>query len=128
MRQQAGRRGVRVRALGIAAILLLCVRPGFAAGWEGTGAELETLCTAPESTFDSGACAGYVLAIADILKDAPKGVGFHGKEACFPPAVRVGQLVDAVLKFLRQHKEARGYNAWSLTANAFAEAFPCSRK
>jgi len=118
---------VRLGALGIAVILLSWSGPGVA-GWEGTGAELQTLCAAPESTFDSGACAGYVLSIADILKDAPKGVGFHGREACFPAAIRVGQLVDAVLKFLRQHKEARGYNAWSLTANAFAEAFPCPRR
>jgi hypothetical protein len=61
----------KVLTVGMAALLLLCARASLAAGWQGSGAELENLCTAPESTFDSGACAGYVLSIADILRDAP---------------------------------------------------------
>ena len=110
-----------------ALVVVLCMlaKAVAAAGWEGTGKELEHLCTGPESSFDSGACAGYVLAIADIMRDAPKGIGFHGNEACFPADVRVGQLVDAMLRFMKKHPEAQRYNAWSLTANAFAEAFPC---
>ncbi|MEO8628282.1 MAG: Rap1a/Tai family immunity protein [Betaproteobacteria bacterium] len=117
-----------MRAIFLVVVLLSSAPAAFAAGWSGTGAELETLCTGQESSFDAGACAGYVLSIADIMRDTAKGGALVGNEACFPTDVRVGQMVDALLKFLKQHSESRRYSAWSLTARAFAEAFPCGRK
>ena len=68
-------------------------------------------------TFKDGTCAGYILGVADAL---------GGSSFCFAVEMEVGQLVDVVKLYLRDHPERRHYTAASLIVDAFTEKFSCS--
>jgi len=67
-------------------------------------------------------CMGYVTGVADLLQ------GQNTNGVCLPQGVVVGQLVDVVKKFLKEHPETRHFTATSEIQVALEGAFPCTPK
>ena len=66
-------------------------------------------------------CNGFVAAMATVTTNE----SYASWHACIPDSVSLGQLVDVVRKHLEEHPEFRHLSGESLTAKAFAHAFPC---
>jgi len=80
------------------------------------GNALYSACSNPDKIY----CAGYVAAMSDALQ--------REKHVCMPVEVKVGQAVDVVMDYLRDHPEQRHYNAISLGQAALEPAFPCKEQ
>src|SRR5436190_1415229 len=78
-----------------------------------TGNELLQACEGTDRLL----CRGSVMAIADVLD--------YQMDACVPIRATVGQLVDVVVKYLREHPKDRHHAAAALIITALPEAFPC---
>jgi len=91
-----------------------------------TGNDLLRECEAGEgpnpNMFQLGACAGYILGVADTI--AFWSQVKDGKN-CIPASSQAGQLKDIVVKHLKANPEVRHFDAQTLTYLAFRNAFNC---
>jgi len=121
------RRVVVVAALGImsAPVSLIAVKDAFAVQ---SGAEvgffngnyLYQQCTADPRVYSGlSFCQGYLAAVADFAN-------FMGV-VCAPQGTSVGQLVDIVIKELKETPEIRSSPALLLTLITLEKTFPCPR-
>lgn len=85
-----------------------------------TGHDFKTHCFSPYDT-DSGYCAGYVTAVADLMIEHR----LYGFEACNIGFIRSQQFVDTVRLYMKKHPESLNSNARLIVAQAIAKAFPC---
>ncbi len=69
-------------------------------------------------------CVGYVLGIADAMKNHNTVDGYA---SCIPDQSTGTQLIDVVIKYMSNHPERRHEAAVSLVSKAFEEAFPCGK-
>ena len=106
---------MKLGALVVAAGLLWPVS-GFSGGF-ASGNKIFADCSAPNSSAQRSICLGYIAGMADALEIA--------KLWCPPEGVTVGQTVDIVMKYLREHPEERHLTASGEGGLALAIAFPC---
>ena len=86
-----------------------------------TGNQLLELCTATDPAFQN-ACSFYIAGVHDTMVAAESfGQGVMGSRVCVGP----GQLVDIVVRSLRENPEHRHTAAAPLVAMAISKAFPC---
>jgi hypothetical protein len=81
-----------------------------------TGNELFSACSSPEQR---AYCLGTTTGYSDMLQ----AMG----ETCLDKSVTRGQAADIVMRFLRDHPEARHKTAASLARAALRDAFPCRK-
>ena len=81
-------------------------------------------CEAGQNTVDFSFCLAYVTGATDAWVDAQ--VVSKTKYFCLPKNGTVGQIVDVVRKYLRDHPETRQYAADSEIEAAIQTAFPCN--
>ena len=82
------------------------------------GNALYGMCAAPpEATVQQSECAGYVTGVADTL--------VMTKQICLPSRVIVREVVDVVIKYLRDNPAMRHYSAASDIGVALTDSFPC---
>lgn len=105
----------------VLAAALLVPQSGLAADVFLTGNKLYSECTSSDN-LDQMHCLGYQNGIADVLSGHDRVNGF---QACLPGNGTVGQVMDVVVKSLRDHPEDRHLAAAVLVAAALAAAFPC---
>ncbi len=92
-----------------------------------TGETLYENCTGG----DLPVCVGYVMAVLDATNRKEFGAVSIQRFApsyphyCFPDGGDIGDAVDTVVAFLREHPEARRGNASRLTTIALSRAYPC---
>jgi hypothetical protein len=103
----------------IVAVVLLWPASGFCAGFQ-TGNDLYSECNSPKSSPDFNTCLAYVEGMADAFAGLPL--------VCFPSHVTVGQTVDIVMKYLRDHPEDRHYSAAGEALEALGSVFPCQNQ
>ncbi|WP_147405559.1 Rap1a/Tai family immunity protein [Paracoccus yeei] len=106
------------------------------------GSDLLQMCEQPELSHQRGVCNGFVLGVSSGIElgslkagyaaglpedqwDSMKRYGQTVAGYCEPEAVKNGQLIDVVVKFLKESPEHRHENAAILVAMAFTSAFPC---
>jgi hypothetical protein len=83
-----------------------------------SGNDLYEKCNSESGTVSHGICGGYITGIADLLNNAGK--------LCIPhQMVTVRQLLDIVVKYLREHPEERNISASLLVVLALHDSFPC---
>ena len=71
-------------------------------------------------------CLGYIGGVADV--DGLEGATFPERQrSCVPDNVSNGQLMDVVVKYLKEHPEERHMLAAILIVEALTKAFPCKR-
>jgi hypothetical protein len=108
-----------LRALVVAAALLwpaaVCSQGAFY-----TGNKLFERCGASRDTADYTGCLGYVAGVVDALHM------MENSGVCPPQGSTVGQTVDVVMKYLRDHPEARHHAAAGEVFLALRQAFPCN--
>ena len=83
-----------------------------------TGNDLLGYCESKED-FSHGICLGYVDAIRDAYLTSSKTPPF-----ATPVEVTNKQLMDVVVKYLKDHPQSRHLHAAFLTRDAYIEAFP----
>jgi len=116
---------VRKAALAIA---LVAAPPAVAdtPDYFSTGNGLLQSCTNESDRFAYPLCLGYIsgavqqLQLLQMLQ--PK------QFACIPTGVTNGQIVDVVVKYLRDHPENRQWSASFFVTNALVTAWPCAKK
>ncbi len=89
-----------------------------ASAFSTEGNDVYQRCTATDGALLSW-CTGYVAGVSDSLPRGPSGRGCPGDN------VTVGEVRDAVIKFLGRHPELRDMSATGLIGLALGEAFPC---
>jgi hypothetical protein len=89
-----------------------------ASAFSTEGNDLYHRCTATDGKL-SFWCTGYVAGVADTLPRGPSGRG------CPSDNVTVGDVREAVIKFLEHHPELRDMSATGLIGLALPQAFPC---
>lgn len=108
------------RSDGYCALRILPLSPGTRRNhipkWQSTSGRVRT-----RSDFLKGACAGYVVGVADALAFGPVA----RFSACVPNGVTVQQLIDITTNYLKAHPEVRQFTASSISAAALSYAFPC---
>jgi len=72
----------------------------------------------------SARCEGYLLGVLDAHGDRNTIHGFHN---CLPHSATIGQLRDAIVKWLQGHTEKLHQPGHSLVAEALSEEFPCTK-
>lgn len=111
----------------LVALALLLYGPKSAVAYNAffSGNNLLELCNDPSM---EGACLEYVAGVADVLSILVEdGSSLNGFRPCVPVAgVKVSQLSDIVVRYLRTHPEERHLTAASLVAKALSLAFPCA--
>lgn len=66
---------------------------------------------------------GFVIGVADAIHDYKEPrTGFCYRR---PSAVTTAQLVEVVYRYLDKRPQSRHLSAWSITAAALSEAYPC---
>lgn len=108
----------------------LCAGPGQAAEpffsherpWFRSSADLLADCAA-EDPLARGRCAGYVMAIADVLGGA--GARVDGVEACLEGDESLDDLLEAVLRHLEAHPERQSLKGDGAVAYALSLWRPC---
>jgi hypothetical protein len=86
-----------------------------------SGTDLAAQCSHVLDQFSTGACAGYVVAAAEIADSGR----LQGYRSCIPKDVTKGQLQDVVNKHLAKHPEQLEYIGYQVVVVALVEAFPC---
>jgi hypothetical protein len=111
------------RSFALASIIFISlgVSPALSSGGVTSGHDLFEQCKAAPDAFYSGACAGYIVGVADAMSGNPVA-GFN---ACIPSGVPRQQLEDVAVKYMTDHPDFRQYTAASLVASALSEGFPC---
>jgi 2-methylcitrate dehydratase PrpD len=90
-----------------------------------TGNKLLEECEATEP-FRQAFCLGYIMGVTDV--DGMDGAAFpERRRTCVPEDVTNGQLLDILVKYLKNHPEERHYSAAVLAIKAITKAFPCKR-
>ena len=108
------------------AVSLAVINPTLAERY-GSGfvdsAKLYDRCTAtPETDDDAGQnvayCLGYLVGI------------FDGEEKylCYPKDLKVGQIREAVVAYLKRNAEERRYLAYGTVVRALNQAFRCNKR
>jgi Ssp1 endopeptidase immunity protein Rap1a len=87
-----------------------------------SGSDLAAQCSQILDQFSIGACAGYVVAAAEIADSGH----LKGYRSCIPKDITKGQLQDVVNKHLAKHPEQLEYIGYQVVVVALVEAFPCS--
>jgi len=82
--------------------------------WDGN-----TLYASCITRGNAASCDGYIAGVADTLEMT--------RTICIPPRVTSGQLVDVVIKFLKDNPESRHYAGASEATIALGRAFPCQK-
>ena len=81
--------------------------------------ELHQYCESDSTAdYQGGVCDGYITAIADTMSDA---------KCRFHSGIRIGHVVDVVVKYLREHPETWRDSAASAVEAALRKAFPCNK-
>ena len=115
----------------LAALCLPALRPAAAAESSVSffnGAELharlEDWNRNPSKDVVSAAVAyGFVLGVADAIHGYKEPrTGFCYRR---PSAITTAQLAEAVYRYLDKRPQTRHLSAWSITAAALSEAYPC---
>ena len=88
-----------------------------------TGADLLADCAA-DDPLARGRCAGYVMAIADVLGGA--GARIDGVEACLEGEESLEELVAAVLQHLKQNPGRQAIKGDGAVAYALSLYRPCA--
>jgi hypothetical protein len=109
----------------VATAVIFATAPARAAQEDTSGNQLYELCSAPDPTWQSALCDGYVLAIDDMLTaqhmlDAQKGI-------CLPDGVTREQMKVVVTSYLRDHLDERQKWMFVLASEALVAAFPCKK-
>jgi hypothetical protein len=86
-----------------------------------SGTDLAARCSQVLDQFSIGACAGYIVAAAEIADSGR----LKGYRSCIPKDVTKGQLQDVVNKHLTKHPEQLEYIGYQVVVVALVEAFPC---
>lgn len=81
------------------------------------GNELKADMEGPEAGIGRAMAMGYVNGVADAL--------YFKDVTCEPANVTQRQVVDIVLKFLRDHPERLHEQRFALVSDALMQAFPC---
>jgi len=116
-----------VLALAVSLAVLFAASDGRAAEVYFTGQILKEVCSGTSSM-----CTGYIMGFYDAGDhlSGPPGLNRkkwgNGSEACMPDGVKVDQLKEVVMKWLREHPEYWHASADSLAASAVSDAWPCS--
>lgn len=119
-----------------ALVFSLALTPGASAAIAGEGqspsffngtelhARLGDFARNPSKDVISASVAyGFVLGVADAIHGYKEPrTGFCYRR---PDKVTTAQLVERVYAYLEKRPESRPLSAWSLTAAALAEAYPC---
>lgn len=126
------RRGLK-RRLAICLALACCGQPAFGHAAEPffshemprfrSGAELLADCSA-EDPLARGRCAGYVMAIADVLGGALARI--DGVEACLEGDESLDELVAAVLRHLEANPGRQAIKGDGAVAYALSLYRPCT--
>ena len=91
-----------------------------------TGNDLLEYCESKERPFPTGLCLGYVLGASDV--ESMEGAAFPDRARSYVPNnVSNGQMIDIVVKYLKDRPEERHMLA-GLLVEAMNKAFPCSSK
>ena len=85
-----------------------------------TGNDIYASCSDTSSRFEDGYCFGYIVGATDVLIGSRSG-----QLVCLPEGVNAQQLVDVVMKYLRDTPELRERSAGSITRDALVKAFQC---
>ena len=102
-------------------LLLLAVLPvDSSAFWTGN----DILARCEGEANDQRDCMGYVTGASDML-GAAQTVGEARPVMCQPDNVSRKQVVDIVVRYLRNHPSNRHYLGGSLVRIALMDAFPC---
>lgn len=83
--------------------------------------ELARMCRSTHDT-DYGYCAGYVTAIAHMMRD---NISLSGYRACRHDSVRSQQYIDIFNTYLELYPDSMPREAAVVVAAALARAFPC---
>lgn len=88
-----------------------------------SGNQLLRDCTAGEHTHSHIYCLGYVTG---LVEGASVEAEFRNCKPLFdiPPEAEMGQLVDVVVKYLKEHPEQRDVRARVIALTALKAAFP----
>jgi len=87
-----------------------------------SGADLQRMCASRYDT-DYGYCAGYIKAVADIMRDQRVA----GLDACGHAPIRSQQLIDIITNYLEKHPDDLHLSARELVARALNAGFTCTR-
>ena len=91
-----------------------------------TGNSLLEYCGS-KNVGEYGVCVGYITGVGDI--ETMDGAAFPDRQRfCTPDNATNGQIIDIVVKYLKDHPAARHLLGAILVVNALTEAFPCSSK
>lgn len=102
-------------------ILILLSAPPAQAGEQGVSAgQLKAYCTG-QYDVDAGFCAGYVTAIADLMKQQT----LAGYTVCNLGPVGSQQLMELVQIQMQEQGGDPAQNATTMAAETFARFYPC---
>jgi hypothetical protein len=118
-----------VKKLFILSILLASLATEAKAGLAFVdGNQLYSDCTSSDYFFRGG-CLRYVLGIYDAAETEAIWIGGHstilGWHWCAPDGITAGQIVDVVVRHLRDNPQDRHLDAPGLIAKALSQAWPC---
>ncbi len=93
---------------------------------EGDAGELLRRCQAypaktPEEKYLLGYCMGFIQGVADMVLDAEPG-SWH---ICIPKKATSGDIMDAVVAYLRSRPNELEYSASSTIIAALQNKHPC---
>jgi hypothetical protein len=92
-----------------------------------SGNSLLSRCRSDASLADRQYCLGYVTGAADFaIQDERNNKAMD--KVCWiniPDGVTSGQLLEILVKYLREHPERLHYQGGYLIIEAFHQAFPC---
>jgi hypothetical protein len=91
------------------------------AAWQ-SGNGLYQYCTAQQEML----CYGYVEGILDMTLFAEETMRLR-YSICTPQGVTSRELVDVVVKYLKNNPEKRHFTAAGEVWGALSEAFPCAK-
>ena len=82
-----------------------------------SGNDLYAKCTAPEGSLDRVYCIGIMAGLADAFET--------DGTTCLPKNASVGQVMDVVVNYLRDHPDGRHFAMAREAELALNSAFPC---
>lgn len=92
-----------------------------------SGNELYEQCTVEKGTnlyFTKMAeCRGYVMGFVDLMEDMQT---VNKMSSCLPVGATAGQIVDVVVKYLREHPELRALPGSTMVFLSLKSAFGCA--
>jgi len=93
------------------------------------GNDLYRNCTSEQTILKRGFCNGYAAAVVDMMIALQQvGGDFYGHSACIPENVKLQQVSDIVLNYLKSNPVFRHQAGAWLAAQAISQAWPCSGK